>query len=205
MIDMAKNIRSLREGLGLKRPDFASSVGVSADTIGNIENGRQRVNHEILLKLRQVYDIDLNELFSGNLGDVSYPKRSEFAQIQKMTISGSDAGDEPLIFDGKWLSDRKLDPSTIRAWTVQGDSMEPHLRDGIVILFDQSQTEPIQGKTYVLKIGKTVTVNYVQHLGASKLRFLSANTIYGHSDFDPEADADQFQILGRVVAAIQDF
>ena len=155
--------------------------------------------------LRQVYDIDLNELFSGKLGDVSYPKRSEMAQIQKMTVSKSDGNDGPFIFDGQWLSDRKLDPTSIRALTVQGDSMEPHLRDGVVILFDQSQTEPIQGKTYVLKVGGMTTVNYVQHLGSNKIRFLSANTVYGHSDFDPVADADQYEVLGRVVAAIQDF
>lgn len=205
MIDFGANILAIRTQLKLSRAAFGADLGVSADKINSIENGRQRADHEVLNALRTVYNISLDDLFAGRLQEKMVSNGAGFARIKKITVSEIGDNEGYFYFDSDWIISRGLDPESIRAFVVQGASMEPRLRADDLILFDQDQTKAIQGKTYVVQMGDAIVVNYIQHLAGGKIRFLSANDIYGHSDYDPASGSDEFKILGRVVASLHEW
>lgn len=205
MVDFGANILAVRTQLKLSRAAFAADLGVSSDKIKSVEMGRQRADHELLAALRNVFNVDLNDLFEGRLQEKLASSGAEFARIRKMTVSIVGDNEGYFYFDSEWISTRNLDPDNIRAFVVQGDSMAPNLHAGNLILFDITQTDAIQGKTYVVQVGAAIVVNYIKHLAGGKIRFLSANNIYGHIDYDPASGNEDFKILGRVVASLHEW
>jgi len=52
-------------------------------------------------------------------------------------------------FSLQWIKRRGLDPKELQIIEVKGDSMEPKLWDGDLILIDRAQKEPKDGKSFV--------------------------------------------------------
>ena len=55
---------------------------------------------------------------------------------------------------------------------MRGDSMEPRLSEGDLILVDRAQQQISDGIAYVLRLGDDLLVKYVQRLGASTVSLL---------------------------------
>jgi phage repressor protein C with HTH and peptisase S24 domain len=217
MSDFMGNIFQFREKLGLSRVAFAEPLGVSPDKIKHIETGKQRADHEILAALRTVYGVDLNTLLTGEIGDdpatIDDPS---FVTVPKYTVSAS-AGDggsfvaEPLevsyyAFNIQWIKRRGLDPSQLQIVTVKGDSMEPKLLHGDLILVDRSQATPSDGSTYVVRICDELVVKHVQRIGRQAISLISANKVYPPREIDLVEGSDtDFEIIGRVVASMHEW
>ena len=190
---------------------FSAALDTSYRTVQNYISGRSLPSGEFLSLLSERMGVSATWILTGegskmvSTGAETPSGDVPFVPIPKFTVSGLDTNQGEFIFDKEWLGRRGVTVETVRAFIVQGDSMEPHLKDGAIALFDRSQREPIQGKTFVVQLGDATMINYVQHLGANRIRFLSANPIYGHSDFDRSAAGELYKVLGRVVAAIQEF
>ena len=55
-----------------------------------------------------------------------------------------------LVFKRAWLTRMSLKERNLHVIYVEGHSMEPTISDGDVLLFDESQTAPKDGRIYVL-------------------------------------------------------
>ena len=79
---------------------------------------------------------------------------------------------------------------------VRGDSMEPLLKDGDTVLVDQSDTEVIDGRIYVVTLSDELRVKRVQKSFRGFI-LRSENTRY--ADIAVEGcDLDAFRVHGRV-------
>jgi phage repressor protein C with HTH and peptisase S24 domain len=80
---------------------------------------------------------------------------------------------------------------------VSGDSMEPTLLSGDLVLVDHSRTTVThQGGIYAIAIGNEIMIKRIQVLfPPNKLRILSDNSHYEPIDADP----DQVKINGKVI------
>lgn len=216
MTDFAGNISRFRGSLSLSRAAFAEPLGASADKIKHIESGQQRADHEILAALRTVYGVDLNALLTGDIGDdpatIDDPS---FVTVPKFTVSAS-AGNggsfvaEPLevsyyAFNLQWIKRRGLDPSQLHIVTVKGDSMEPKLQDGDLILVDRAQATPSDGSTFVVRIWDELVVKHVQRIGPQAISLLSSNKVYPPRELELPLDDRNFEIIGRVVASMHEW
>lgn len=138
----------------------------------------------------------------------------EFIQVPRFAIEAS-AGSGSLIddetrtgfyaFNRKWLARRHLSPDTLAVIAVRGDSMEPKLSDGDLILVDRAQRQIADGIAYVLRLGSDLLVKYVQRIGPHTVALLSANTFYPPREIDTAAEGDQVEIIGRVVASMHEW
>lgn len=215
MSEFGANISKLRKQYGLSRVAFAEALGVKADKIKHVETGHQRADHELMGALISVYNVNLNDLFSGDSSGQIVPAASEFVQISKFTVSASagngarnDTEDSAghYAFSRRWIKRRGLNPDSLAVIMVTGDSMEPKLRDNDLILLDRDQTEVRDGKTYVVRLGNELVVKNIQHLGHNQITLLSANTFYPPRTIDlPEGDSGTIQIIGRVVASMHEW
>lgn len=112
-----------------------------------------------------------------------------------------------LAFKKAWIR-RELgaDPNDLYLISVEGDSMEPALRPGDVILVDRRQawTVPKDG-VYVLHMDGSLLVKRLQSMPGGKIRVTSDNPAYTPFDLDRrwvdehQNDANGSGVIGRVV------
>ncbi len=76
--------------------------------------------------------------------------------------------------------------------------MEPTLKDGSIIVIDETSTKPVDG-IYVLRRDDTLLVKRIQLREKGILRLISDNKNYEPEDISIKTDSDSFPILGRVV------
>ena len=92
------------------------------------------------------------------------------------------------------LREQGLEGAQLSAITVEGDSMEPLLRDGDEILVDRAPRAFRDG-VHVVRLGETVMVKRVASQGAGRFALLSQNLAYPPI----EVGGEEFSIIGRVV------
>ena len=129
--------------------------------------------------------------------------QSEWVEVARLAI-GASAGpgalpDGEAVFDAfrfsrRWLAEQGLEGAQLSAITVEGDSMEPLLRDGDEILIDRSP-RPYRDGVHVVRLGDTLMVKRVAQAGAGRYSLLSQNFAYP----PVEVDAEEMEIIGRVV------
>lgn len=98
-----------------------------------------------------------------------------------------------LRFGRRWLRQQGLDPRTLSAISVDGDSMEPTLRDGDEILVDGAP-RPLRDGVHVVRVGEARLVKRLEMRPGSIL-LKSDNPAY-----DPiELAQGEVEVIGRVV------
>lgn len=94
---------------------------------------------------------------------------------------------------------RKGSPPSMVLMRVDGDSMEPFVLNGDVVLIDQSQRETRPGKVYAVGIEDAVYLKVLNTL-PGKLVLTSHNAAYPPLEVDARGDlADGIRIIGRAV------
>lgn len=65
MRDIARNIRSLREEKKLSQDQLAEKLFVTRQTVSNYETGRSRPDVEMLMRIAEALDVDVNTVIYG--------------------------------------------------------------------------------------------------------------------------------------------
>lgn len=216
MTEINERIRGLRERQKLTRKAFGDAIGVSVSKLQSIEDGRQRVDHEVLAAITDCFDVSANWLLKGAIdAERDTTPASSFVQIPRYSVS-AEAGNsgsfvsDPLdityyAFSLQWIKRRGLDPKELQIIEVRGDSMEPKLWEGDLILIDRSQIDPKDGKAFVVRVWDEFVVKHVQIIGESAISLLSANTVYPPRELNLPLDDRDFQIIGQVVASMHEW
>lgn len=112
---------------------------------------------------------------------------------------------KPLSFRYDWLAKRHLSPVNLVIVDVRGDSMEPYLKDGDMVLVDCAQTDVTAGKTYVLRLDGHLLVKNLQLLPQGLIQVCSFNSGYAPYQVDLANEALDMAVIGRVVASMQEW
>lgn len=72
---MSNNVRKYRERKYLTQGELAEKVGVTIQTIGNIENGRNKPLVKTMRKLAEKLGVSIEELFPEVLDEDEKPAR----------------------------------------------------------------------------------------------------------------------------------
>lgn len=102
---------------------------------------------------------------------------------------------ESLAFRRVWLKRMGLVAAKLALVTAKGDSMEPTLADGDLLLIDLRQTSIVDGAIHVLRNNGNVLVKRLQRGLGDQIIVTSDNTIYR----ELETTADQLNVVGRVI------
>lgn len=216
MTEIKERILQIRQREKLTRKAFAARVGVKEGKVQAIETGAQRVDHETLAAISDCFEVSANWLLKGGIDEESDSNpASSFVQIPRYTVSAS-AGNsgsfisEPMdityyAFSLQWIKRRGLDPKELQIIEVKGDSMEPKLWDGDLILIDRTQNEPRDGRAFVVRVWDEFVVKKVQITGQSAISLISANSEYPPRELKLPLDDRDFQIIGQVVASMHEW
>lgn len=108
------------------------------------------------------------------------------------------------MFKAEWLrNELQARPSDVRLLFVAGDSMEPDLRAGDIVMIDIRDTGAAFEGYYVLRLDGALLVKQLQRLPGGVLEISSRNHAYKTFTVKMErpADDNSFAIIGRVVWA----
>lgn len=103
-----------------------------------------------------------------------------------------------LAFKRDWLRREGLSEAHLILVEATGDSMEPTISRGDLLLVDLSQSVPTDDAIYILRIDSHLVAKRVQRLVTGELRVQSDNPAYALQVITPERVAD-LCVLGRVV------
>lgn len=213
--------------MGLSQEDFAEQLGKQKTAISKYERSEIQPSAELLSKIGVNFGINLNWLLTGkgnmflNETLTTLPQcrtlpfqmsEDDLCHIPKYDITAS-AGygaynsNEPLeliSLDKEYVTkELKANYKALSAISVEGDSMEPTLRHGDVVLVDNSQTKKGEG-VFIVRINDCLFVKRVQMLLDSdqpQIRLTSDNGFY--EPMQVKLTTNNVAILGRVVACLR--
>lgn len=203
---------------------FAQRVGLAQNTIHNMLNGSHpRLDN--LITIANACNVAVEWLATGR-GPKSY---SPPHRLQEAAGHYSDAPtplnefcfipffDNPipnqpwnsaalerykLPFRCDWLYAEGLAPEHLVSIKAQGDTMEPLIRSGDILLIDTRHTQPAEG-LYVLKINHHLAIKRLQRLDENRIRIKNDNPAYDSVDMDiaqlNDNTSDHYTIIGKVV------
>lgn len=168
----------------------------------------RKLEEEDRRRLAEFFGVDETEL--GAPQEKSYTstpirasRKDDWVEVPRLEIGASAGpgalagGEQPFDtfrFSSRWLREQGFEGARLSAIRVEGDSMEPLLRDGDEILIDCSP-HPFRDGVHVVRLGDTLMVKRVASAGQGRLALLSQNLAYP----PVEVSADELTIIGRVV------
>lgn len=210
---LAERLRARTAQMGLNTLQLADQAGVNRSFLYDILRDRSlHPSADGLNKVAAVLKVDVDWLLTGE-GRVEGPapwqeEDKGFVAIRSVKVVASMGGGravehhveegEPYHFRKTWV--RKalgVSPDDLRIIRVEGDSMEPTLFDGDIVLIDLTCKAPTPPGVFVLFDGVGLVTKRIEHVPNSDpptLRVLSDNPRYSAY----ERTAEEVNIVGRV-------
>lgn len=224
MKTLAERLVWARKQLNLTQTELAKMAGVTQSTIGNLESGTRQTARNIarLAGILQVSALWLSEGIGDSKDLIAKEDRADYnvfaiddadqnpivAKIRKVKLRLSagiigfsiDAEEEdgnPIFFRKDWLAARGYKAEKLIAIHVKGDSMEPNLHGGDIVVINTADTTPRDGDVFAVNYeGEDVVKRLVRDAGTWWL--LSDNSDqrrFGRK----ECAGDMCLLIGKVI------
>ncbi|QND45240.1 helix-turn-helix transcriptional regulator (plasmid) [Rhizobium lusitanum] len=219
--DASSFAKRLRDAIGESVNAFAKRCEIPEATMRGYVNGKFPPS-DVALKIADTANVNLEWLISGRGPQGKAPTEpsisgrsidirgrimDDFAFIQRLDVQAS-AGSgaitinedavELLAFQSDWLKSRHINPTSARVLTAKGDSMEPTIRDGDILLVDTSITSVRDNAIYIVVYGGHVLVKRVNLRRNGSLVLISDNDRHAPEEV-PESEVLDLHIAGRVM------
>ncbi len=225
--DATRLIDSLVAALGFTRDiQLAEYLGVSAQAVYQARK-KNKVPDAWLIHAARVSDISVAALLRGedciqiarkteethkkalasnaeNNDDFSY----EFATVPLVAAQLSAGGGSfetesavihRMAFRRSWLT-RKGRPEDMVLMRAHGDSMEPYIQHGDLMLIDTAKKNIIPYTIFAIGVDDGIYVKMLETLPGKKLILRSFNENYSPIEIDMRADlADSVRIIGKIL------
>lgn len=203
---------------------FATEIGVHKNSIGNYERGERTPDADFLASLMKA-GYSANWVVSGvgpmrlvdSVQDPSAVYQSssvqtvhsdEYAYIPLYNVEAS-AGHgsyveteevaSRLAFRRDWINKEiHANPAHLHLIYVRGDSMDPALESGEVVMVDTSAAyEAIRDGIHVIQMDGSVLIKRLLRLPGNKIKVMSDNQVY--PSFESDLKSGDITIIGRVI------
>ena len=193
------SLKRLRMERGLSQEELARLLGTSKQVISRYESGARVPKISTVSALAAALDAPLTAL-TGEADVFSLPG-VERPRWQRVPLLGDIACGEPILAEENLEGYVEVDASVRCDFTLRcrGDSMEPRLHDGDIVMI-RIQPDVLDGQIAAVLIGGEATLKHVYHLpGRAGLRLMPENPAHAPIFVTPD-NADDARILGRAVA-----
>jgi len=208
----------LSEGIGdriiqvrgkLTQNAFAKSIQIAKITLLRYEKGERVPDAETIARICENHSIDYTWLITGK-GSPTEAER--YVPIPQYDISasagmGAYVDGEPevemVMADKHWLADHlKVNPEEVSLIFARGDSMEPTINNGDVLLVSNKE-QPIQEGIFIIRSDSLLQVKRIQRQTGRMLRITSDNPAYEPFTVNLADENLDFKIIGKVIWTIK--
>ncbi|MEJ0020933.1 MAG: S24 family peptidase [Acetobacteraceae bacterium] len=198
---------------------LARATGVSPSAFRKWLRGDAEPSRERLVALAQAAGVNVGWLANGEgpepplhgagslVADDDLPDRHGFLLLPKRpeaAAAGPESPPAPLAVEflalrRDWVqSTFSIDPEHLLVETAVGESMQPSIQDGDLLLIDSTEKRIRSFGVYVLEIAGERLVKRVQPKLDGSLTLISDNTAY-EAEHIPPAQAGEISVVGRVL------
>lgn len=201
---IGKRIRGFRRFLGLSQKEFGQKLGLSFQHISRYERGKIIPSGEILAKICEIYNINLNWLLTGDRARENESLPDSFVTGNTF-ISSDPVNKEELEhhMPNDMFLQGFLKPS-ITVVKVCGHGMEPHILEGAYVGVDTRDKRVISGEPYAVRLQHEGIVIKRLYVDFKRLIFKSDNPSFPEFSITLEELPKDF-IIGRIKWIIQKF
>lgn len=190
-------LRSLRKQQGLTQKEVADKLGIHCTTYTKYETGASEPSFEMLNKLADLYDISTDYLLGRT-------NKSGAKSGKLIPVLGDVAAGIPIeaitdIVDYEEIDAAMAKSGEFFGLRIKGDSMEPRMREGDVVIVRQQDSAETGDTVVVLVNGDSATVKKIKY-GPDGITLLPTNPAHDPL-FYSAAEVEQLpvRVIGRVV------
>ncbi|MFC4727124.1 S24 family peptidase [Coralloluteibacterium thermophilus] len=212
---MGERLAQALDAKGWQPPDLIAASGLSKGTIYNILNDTtkpEKVRESTVRTICGFLGVSAAWLTSGRgpmEASVASPVDEDWADVTGYSQAvglglGTEAQEyaetHSLKFRQRSLSRKGLNPRNLHVFYGDGDSMEPRIKKGDALLFDTSDTRPVDGAVYIVKWRGEIYAKRAELTDAGVM-FRSDNPAGDHAWGKPKwmnNPKDPIEIIGRV-------
>ena len=196
---VGSQIKKLRESRGLDQQSFADKIGTSRVNVARYETGTRKANQDILFKIAQSFNININYFFPLPKNTIAVDKNAfrEVPLVGAIACGTPTLAEEniegyvPMVFGNKYKDD------IVFALKCKGNSMWPTLSDGdVVFVKQQSMVEDGEIAAVLVDDNEEATLKRIKHVNDEVL-LMPDNT----KEFNPIIlnKENPGKILGKVI------
>lgn len=176
----------------------ASSVwGISERTLAGYISGESDPKLSFLAAVADAEGLALGDFFAEGIAKVRIPLRDVYAS----SGPGCDVADEAIIrhltFDPYFVESWGIPVDRVEAVINRGDSNEPTIRDGALVLIDRSDRTLREKAIFAFRTPDGVRLKRFQRLIDGSARLVSDNQALYAPELISPADLEQLRVVGR--------
>lgn len=210
----SKRFKECRDYLSLTQEQIGEILGFKQYKIKDIETEKQKVTIEIADFLEKNFSISGWWLLTGKgemlLKENNLVSPNNNYNIDLLSVrAGAGEGIYNYVIEtvdtislDKSFFRTPINTNKVKGIQVDGDSMEPTLRDGDYVLIDENTTFGVNG-IYAIQLGGQILIKRLQFKMDGTILIISDNTKYEIETFNPKENQLPFQVLGLKVLSIQ--
>jgi phage repressor protein C with HTH and peptisase S24 domain len=201
------------------RRQLSKLTGIGESRLYRFLSGESIPNAEALLAIARGANISLDWLLTGE-GNMrpqpswagtsirSSEEISQFYLVPRFNVEAAAGGGslieseqivDTLAFKMDWIRQTlKVAPADLVLISAVGDSMEPRIKSGDLLLINQSDQKIRDHAIYVLNFGGHLVVKRLQTRHDGTVLIISDNPVYKTEEIAPN-EASSLRIVGRVV------
>ena len=197
MFSIGKKIELLRKQEKLTRDELAEKTNISKQSIFNYETERRLIPIDALSVIADFFKVPIESFFSDAYKEFKNIKEADIKRIPILSDVSAGYGKEALEEATDWISlPSSIAKTATFATFVEGDSMEPKINEGDLLLV-QNTPQLDSGMIGVFLLNEKVYCKRFHYNPITKEIILkSLNSNYKPIKITNE---DEFRIIGRVV------
>lgn len=190
-------LRALRKERGWTQRYVAEKLGIHCTTYTKYETGVSEPSFDMLRKLTEIFDVPTDYLLGK-------PPLSKSGSGQLIPVLGDVAAGIPIeavqdIVDYEEIDQAMAATGDHFGLRLKGDSMEPRMREGDVVIVRKQDTAETGDVAVVLVNGDSATVKRIKK-GPSGITLIPNNPAYDPMFYtNEEIETLPVRILGKVV------
>ncbi|MBF0462720.1 MAG: helix-turn-helix transcriptional regulator [Magnetococcales bacterium] len=195
-------IREIESG-GVRKPgkllELASALGIRPDWLASGQGTMLAEGKAVVAHNRHVYKMADGESAGEEAFFADFTLVPRYA-VQASAGPGLEVQSEQIVdhlaFKTEWLRVAMgLEPNKLALITARGDSMEPAIGDGDLLLLDMRELRTLDPSIYVVRMDQSLVAKRLQQLTDGRIRIQSDNPLYSAECVHP----NEIHILGRIV------
>jgi phage repressor protein C with HTH and peptisase S24 domain len=189
--------------------DVAKALNIPQGTFASMKK-RNSIPYEEILEFCAIKKISVNWLFFDQAVDMLKEETEKFFHVRYFSDIRASAGGGAYGFDEKMYQTLRIDKTImdnmvglgntkLEAIHVNGESMEPTLRDGSIVFLDREQKDISKDGIFIASTTTGLFIKRIRQRADGMIELISDNSLY-----TPELiSAEEISIVGKVVGNIE--
>lgn len=198
-MDLGETLKLLRKGKELTQSQFAKEFGISSGAIAMWETGKRQPDGETLMRLADFFGVTVDYLLGRESRQPQKGKKGKWIPVYGEIAAGIPIEAIEDIIDYEEIDEEMAATGEYIALRIKGDSMEPRIKDGDVVIIRRQENVENGQIAAVMVNGDSATLKQVKR-EENGLWLISSNQAYPPIFYTrKECEQLPVRILGRLV------